>query len=65
MELILKENFHHENQIFFENEIVEVISDIWSGNMSYREVHGPINMPVGIVHMKKVFKCVLQCPKSE
>ena len=50
MELILKENFHHENQIFFENEIVEVISDIWSGNMPYREVHGTINMPVGITY---------------
>ena len=51
------ENFHHENQIFFENEIVEVISDIWSGNMPYREVHGTINMPVGILHMKNYTIC--------
>ena len=36
----------------YQNEIIEVVSDIWSDNMPYRGVHGTINLSVSILHIK-------------
>ena len=39
--------------IISKNATFGVVSDIWPDNLSYREFHGPINMPVCIYFYNK------------
>ena len=42
-----------KTKFIYQNEIVEVIFDIWSDIMPFREFHGTINLSVGILNMRK------------